>query len=265
MLIIPPFTMFVVVNTMFTFVYSQNQLIVWVTVGGCAGMGFLMLLLPNKRPEGPLFYLQLGLLCVIAVGVGSIVGYFNWHRNMSHYDAYDGQRIYHNVIPSESALAHLDAGKIYFTADAKPDLTKAVGYKGGSRYCVAPIVDSRAHTQKSGEFFAAGVDCCQARGGFTCGASGDYKAHSGLVYLDDDLVAKFRKAAEQTASAFGTVVSKDAIFVDWVKDPNKAGNVLLNSGITFFVMTIVVYLTLSIIAGFWVLVMGIRSRRLGKM
>lgn len=266
-LIIPPFMMFLIVEGMFTFVYSENHLIVWVTVAICAGMAFFMVCLPNKRPEGPMFHMQVGLLCLIATGAGAIAGFYNWDRNMSRYDGLEGQRTYHNVLPAEPALAHLDAGKIYFSSDSKPNLANAVGYKDGSMYCVAPVVDSQSGTKNKGEFFAAGVDCCKATGpsssSFNCGAARDPQAHGGLVYLDNHLVAKFRKAAERAAAAHGTAVSKDALFVEWVREPNKAANALQNTGITFFLSTSAVYLSMSILAGFFA--HNTTRRRIGKV
>merc|ERR1719159_1832451 len=60
---------------------------------------------------------------------------------------YEEAREYHNVLPSEPAAAHADAGKITFAEAARIDTTKAVGYKAASTYCVAPILDPSSNNR----------------------------------------------------------------------------------------------------------------------
>lgn len=50
--------------------------------------------------------------------------------------------------------------------------------------CVAPIMDGTGK-QTSAEFWAAGIDCCDAKGGFKCGAVDDAAARSGERMKDD--------------------------------------------------------------------------------
>jgi len=254
-LVLSPFLTFVTILALFTFAYSDSSTAVWVVVVACTGMSLFLLALPNKRPEGPTFYMQLGVLCLVATGVATLFGYYNWNRHMSYDAAYDGQRAYSNVLPTEPALAHLDAGKIVFSPDAKLSMAKAVGYKDGSMYCVAPIIDSTPQSLEKFEFFAAGQDCCQEGGGFTCDEADNPKAHGGMVYLkfvDSALLDNFRKAGQHLAATHGIAVSPDALFVKWVRDPDGASKSFQNSGVSFFIGTSAVYLVVCIVMGFTV-------------
>lgn len=253
-LVMTPFLTFFTIMACFTFLYYDSSTVCWMWVLSCAGMACCLCAIPSRRPEGPSFYLQLGGLCLIAIGVGTALGYYNWDRHMSFAAAYGGQRSYSNVLPTEPALSHLDAGKIVFSSDSKLKKTTSVGYRDGdSTYCVAAVIDSTAQSASTAHYFAAGVDCCDAKGSFTCDEADNKKAHSGLVYLkfgNSDLLSKFRKAAQALAAAQGVIVAKDALFVKWVRDVDKAGNSYQNSGISFFLGTSLVYLVLSTAAGF---------------
>jgi hypothetical protein len=257
-LVMSPWLTFFTIMVLFTFVYSESPTVVWLWVVICSGMSLLLLALPNKRPEGPMFYMQLGVLCLMATCLGTMLGFYNWDRHMVWDAAYNGQRFYSNVLPTEPALSHLDAGKISFSSDSKVNTGKAMAYDDDSIYCVAPVMDSRNQSGTKAEYFAAGVDCCEASGSsyrFTCDAYDDAKAHSGLVYLkygDSDKLGKFRKAAEKFGTTYGVAVSQDAIFVKWVRDLDRAGNAYQNSGVSFFLGTSLVYLVMCTAAGFMI-------------
>ena len=85
---------------------------------------------------------------------------------------------YLNVLPSESAAAHADAGKLLFSLDTKVDTSKTVGYRAKHVYCVAPIMD---YATTVIQYWAVGVDCCQGRGQFACGDVVDVKV--GMVFF----------------------------------------------------------------------------------
>eukprot|EP00971_Amphidinium_carterae_P343899 6483951-Amphidinium_carterae.1 len=65
------------------------------------------------------------------------------------------------------------------------DIEHAVGYHAGSYYCVAPVVSSSGASHTI-EYMAAGIDCCEQRGTFTCDQAADSSVRSGLAYLDSD-------------------------------------------------------------------------------
>merc|ERR1719498_932337 len=119
-------------------------------------------------------------------------------------------------------------------------------------YCVAPIIDATSLSQRKGEYFAAGKDCCDDRGGFTCNDYNDAKAHSGLVYLkfdDSEALQNYRLAAHELAAAHGMTVSEDALFVKWVRDPDAAASAYQDAGVSFFVGSCLVYAVLCVVAG----------------
>lgn len=288
-LVMSPLLTYVTILALFTFAYGDSRTICWLWTVVCGGMALLMLALPNKRPEGPMFYMQLGILCLVSTIIATVFGFYNWDRHMSWDAAYTGQRFYTNVQPTEPALSHLDAGKIVFSGDSRLNMDRVTGYKSqdGSTYCIVPVIDATPESKRKAEYFAAGVDCCKVNGGtgttafsggirplppagpdrrstgfsstanssFTCDEYDNPKAHSGLVYLklfEGDLLTEFRKAAQMLAADSGirNYVSQDAIFVKWVEEPDRAANGYQNAGISFFLGTSLVYLVLCIVSGF---------------
>merc|ERR1719453_143098 len=89
-----------------------------------------------------------------------------------------------NLMPTNLAEAHADAGKIVFTDATRVDTTRAAGYKDGSMYCVAPIEDDVPIGKV--QYWAAGTDCCLGRADFNCDDAWDPKARSGVVILDSN-------------------------------------------------------------------------------
>lgn len=171
--------------------------------GGLTACGLalsLLFLLAPQKGDRPRYWFNLGFLCLIAVVAANLIGLLNFQRHFALFWAYEGQRDYTNVQPAELALTHLDAGKLYFSQETHVDTRAAVGITDGrSRFCVAPIVgDKRPEVV---EYWAAGMDCCDNTGLFTCDEVGAKEARAGLVYLDygpfQDQLALFRKAARE--------------------------------------------------------------------
>lgn len=247
-LAVVPFLVYTTICFFFTYVYATSSATCWIVVFLSLCMSCVCLTLSSKRQDAPMFYVFLGVLAFLATVFGACFGHLNWSQSMSYSEHYDGQRTYNNVLPTEAALSHLDAGKIVFSGDSKLDLSKSMGYKDGSMYCLAPIVSG---TAKKIEYFAAGVDCCQAKGGFECNDYDDKKAHSGLVYLkfgDQDKLNNFRQAAKKYADDQGVNVSQDALFVKWVENADDAAGSYSTSGLVFFIVTSIIYLVISVMA-----------------
>merc|ERR1719231_1169470 len=87
------------------------------------------------------WFLHIGVLCVCACVAGSLAGLFNYYTFMYQYWSIDEGQTYTNVLPTEPAASHADAGKIVFSSTSRVDTTRALGYKVGTVYCVAPILD----------------------------------------------------------------------------------------------------------------------------
>merc|ERR1719469_687966 len=221
--------------------------VVWTFVTVCFGMSILLMFLPSplqKAPESRHWYLLLGLLCCVATLLACLAGVWNFESHMSVFWFYEGSRAYENVLPTESALSHLDAGKVGFSSDSKVDDSNAVGFEDGSLYCVAPIVASEKQTQI--EYWAVGVDCCKKKGGFTCGDIGNVEVHSGLVTNSHQ--AKFSKAVTM-ATEGNLTTSEDALYVRWVSDADSAQDAYWDQALGFFVGMCALHLLLSLVIG----------------
>jgi len=155
--------------------------------------------------------------CMAGVAVSCILGLVAYRNFYSIYWLYHDSHAYANVLPSEPAAGYLDAGKLVFAEEAHIDARRGMGFKDGSTYCVAPIVDAAT---SSVQFWAAGVNCC-SRGNFECDDAWDEKAHAGLVLRQHSWHPQYALAVKQAAAAFGLATAKNPIFVEWVVDPEK--------------------------------------------
>merc|ERR1719207_527064 len=95
----------------------------------------------QQRMGGSWFYF-LGVLCLLSIFFGCLAGLYNYWTHMYQYWSYDEAATYNNVLPTEPADARQDAGKIVFSTTARVDTSRAAGYKVGTTYCVAPILDN---------------------------------------------------------------------------------------------------------------------------
>jgi len=264
-LIAGPWLIFSIVIFLFTFAYHHYYLPCWLVVLAFAMLSVIFMVLDARRPVR--WYIYLGLLCLIAVLFSSLLGTYNYWMHMFPYWSYDENRAYSNVLPTEPAEAHADAGKIKFSHTARVDTSRAVGYKFGSVYCVAPILDDTQLDRV--EYWAAGVDCCPARGDFNCDDAFNPKARSGVVILDtsagDASVSSgdqsigfslftsrrdyYVKAVRAAEANFGVTSADHPLFVRWVGDPQQIQDDYWRNGVGFVVATICIYLLISIILG----------------
>lgn len=241
---------------MFAFLYHIAAPLVWTFVVLCFLVSILLMFIPfpwQNAPQNKNWYLLLGFLCFAATLLATTAGYWNVQQHLEPFWSYEGARSYTNVIPTESALSHLDAGKMIFSVDAKVDVSKAAGYRDGTWYCVAPIVVGQ--NQEEIEFWAVGTNCCSQSGTFTCGDIDDSEAHSGLVQLygsllDPDDHKKYLKAVEGANAASGLTSSADALFVTWVSDAEAAQEAYYNTAIGFMCVSAAIHLLFSSIVGF---------------
>lgn len=251
MLVFLPWLMYTVICTLFTFCFHHYSIIVWGLVILCCMMSILFLVLSSRNPRGPA-YTYLGVLCLFACFVATCMGLMIYCTYMHNYFSYSENRTYTDVLPSEPAAAHSDAGTMVFTAESRVDTTKALGYKAGTVYCVAPILDD---TQSSSvEYWAVGTDCCSQRADFNCDDAWDPKAKSGVVVLENNCWLPsqhewYMKAVKQAAAAYNVVSAKEPIFVRWVTDPEKVEADFLQKGAGFLVASAAIYFLVCIILG----------------
>ncbi|CAE7213174.1 unnamed protein product [Symbiodinium sp. KB8] len=186
----------------------------------------------------------LPLSCMAGVVVSSCLGLVAYKSFYSHYWLYRSSHSYVNVLPSEPAAGYLDAGKLVFADEARVDAKRGLGFKDRSVYCVAPIIDD-SKPEKI-QFWAAGQDCCSARGDFECDDAWDRKAHAGVVVRR--AAPEYLQAVKQAKAVYGLSSPAEPIFVQWVVDPEKVelnywllGNgVLIGSCLVFLVLSGVV-------------------------
>merc|ERR1712232_39755 len=109
----------------------------------------------------------------MALGAGTVIR----SSYMSEYWDVSGGATYRSVDPGALSATKVDASVIDFTDSTIVDPDRAAGYMfEGSLYCAAPVVSIT--TKQTGSFWAVGQDCCDRKGGFSCGDVADEKVHS---------------------------------------------------------------------------------------
>jgi len=174
--------------------------------------------------------LYIGLALAAAAGLAWFLGDVNFWSVMQpsyhveHLAAYSGVDPSSRAVgPGERAPArgrrYQDAGKVYFTPAARLDITKAMSFKSGRLYCVAPIVNPHCQSNCGYDFWAVGTDCCsELAADFRCGAYNSTAARSGLRMVVDTQLPFYRLAVMQ-AEGIHHVTSQHPLFFHWVENP----------------------------------------------
>lgn len=258
-LIFVPWLLFVAIQVSFLFLYYHHFLTVWAIVFSCVVLSAVAFLVNLGRKAMIRWYIFMSLLGCNACGISTVAGLYNYHAHAFQYYAFLTKQEYTNVLPTEPADSHVDAGKLVFSHDARVDVTRSVGFKAGSWYCVAPLLDETSGTRV--EYWAAGVDCCTARGDFGCDDAWDSRAHAGVVYLrsSDNWPSEldyFNKAKKEAEAAYGFVSSDDALYVRFVIDPialqdgefTAAMGFVMAGSFAFFVASVVMGALLQVLS-----------------
>jgi len=261
-LILMPWLIFTTVSCLLTFAYHHFRVLVWVLIFLGALLSLLFIALSSRNRRGPFFYLALGVLCVFAIMMSTVLGLYCYYEYAIKFWSCEEGRAYVNVRPEESAAGHLDAGRLTFSEDAHVDTGRSVGYrdKDGGVYCVAPILSEE--DMITAEYFAAGEDCCGQRGNFNCDGAWDEKAKSGVVIVegipggvlsDAPLLTNARemymKAAQEAAGAYELKLGKKPIFVRWVRDAQKIEDEYWGDCLMFLVCICFAHLFFSVLLG----------------
>jgi hypothetical protein len=260
-----PWLMFAMVNTLFGTAYHHYAALVWLVVLAWVMMSIIFLVLDARKRMGGNWFRFLAVLCLLAILNGIIFGSYNYWTHLFPYWSYDEGAVYSNVLPTTPAAALSDARKILFAAQSRVDTSRALGFKVGDIYCVAPILDN---TQMSRvEFWAAGTNCCPARGDFSCDDTWNPSSKSGVVILGaldsgpsegrmgfgmrmmGNAKENYMRAVKTAEAAYGLTSSEAPLLVRWVRDPQAIQDDYWRSGVGFMVATLCIYLLLSIIAG----------------
>jgi hypothetical protein len=159
-----------------------------------------------------------------------LLGDLNFWFYMQPYFDVEHLAAYVNVNPSEHKFPdgeivptrgkrYLDAGIVYFQDDVVLDQTKAMSFRNGDLYCVAPLVSTKCKENCGYDFWAVGLNCCSdAASDFRCGEFSNAHAKSGLRLMRDDQRPMFRLAV-QAAEGTHHITSTHPLFFYWLEDP----------------------------------------------
>jgi len=172
--------------------------------------------------SGPAWHLFL-LGTVFATWLAAmVVGKYNFATIGPYY--YMGtMNTYVDVDPARtSGQLTVDAGRVLFVPGAHLDVSRSMGFRSSSIYCVAPIVPGPSPNGTSEvasyDYWAVGVDCCSGQqADFHCGEA-DLHAGAGMRLLDDSQRPYFRMAVQQAEATYG-LTARHPIFLHWMRDP----------------------------------------------
>lgn len=219
-----PWVIFAVVGLTFIFFYHASHFVVLFCIL-CLAFGLAASAMSIDRKRHVILFVMMW-LCLLAVGMGTLAGLYNYQTNIHFYwHAYEGQE-YTNMPPDELAGSHQDAGVIYFSYDAYVDVTRPTSFRSrDSDFCVAPIL-SKSVTGVTVQHWAIGKDCCDSIAGFRCDDSRDPYARVGLVAPNSSFLLvkdslRFHDAVEMAKTSYGFTVPKDILLIRWVRDVDE--------------------------------------------
>lgn len=195
-----------------------------------------------------------GLLCIIAICSGLVVGVYAQSASLQEYWRLGQGASYFNVLPSEVAGGKSDATTLSFTMGSRIDASRTYGFVdgrslSGTVYCVAPIM-SGSPSESRVEYWAAGVNCCQPRSNFNCGAATNGNAHGGLVLpKEDQSNPKFRDAVSGAEKAYNIQAGDDFLLVQWVENSVDYRGKLWDNAVVLFCVFGGVYLLIMMMIG----------------
>lgn len=243
-----PLSAFTVIAFLFSFAYHLVPVLAWLSV--VAFLGTIVFVVPPhvSKARGvdwlPLFALMTAICSAVVLGA------LNFEFHMHPYYKYAFHTAYGNVLPSEGAAAHADAGKIVWSASARVDNTRSVGFKKGYHtYCVAPVMDD-SDMSKVG-FWAAGIDCCNARGFFWCDEAGYPLAYGAVPLVEPGLLSLnhdgYYTAIKMAEASFNIHAEKNPLLIRWVTDPVMVELRMLYMGAGLFVLGFAVAAIIAIL------------------
>eukprot|EP00933_Yihiella_yeosuensis_P080583 TRINITY_DN94035_c0_g1_i1.p1 TRINITY_DN94035_c0_g1~~TRINITY_DN94035_c0_g1_i1.p1 ORF type:complete len:301 (+),score=65.64 TRINITY_DN94035_c0_g1_i1:123-1025(+) len=222
----------------------HNSKIFVMSVMGTAALVCLANVRKNLIETPQPFRPAMAIWCLVALAWSAFFGVWAHEQYYSQYWASFDSHSYANVLPSEPAAGYIDAGKIIFARESRIDVSRSMGYKDdGVVYCVAPVVDDSEGRKI--QFWAAGVDCCGARGSFSCDDAWDIKAKAGVTIEQPAMLTQYGRAVSQATAAYGMESTKTPVFVRWVVDPSRVEVNFWRMGNGMLIAVSMVFLALS--------------------
>eukprot|EP00434_Breviolum_minutum_P016246 symbB.v1.2.014317.t2/scaffold1020.1/size145545/5 len=214
--------------------HYQAPIFAWSSVLlGLAVAGLTAKLAFRSDETDPKWYTFFTFAMLAAVLVAAACGEWNYRTyNESVYDL-QNMNAYPDVNPAELKGQQLmDAGRLYFASETALDLKKAMSFKNGETYCVAPIVLGK-HQMPSYDYWAVGVNCCPGQSpDFRCGEYNNGHARAGLRLMRDDERPFYRLAVQQAEAAYN-IRAEHPMFFHWVQDPVAMINERADAGVRF--------------------------------
>lgn len=242
-----PFFCFAILSGIFSFTYHVAPVLAWVC-SVLAIVALVSVLPPYPARARAVDWVPTWSL-TLAIAFGTSIGALNFDYHMLPFYSYAFHTTYSNVLPSEGAAAHADAGKIIWAASARVDHTKAVGYKTYHTYCVAPVLDDSDMSTIG--FWAAGIDCCGARGSFWCDEAGYPMAYGAVRVTEPHLLgidhSGFDKAIKLAEASFNIHAQKDRMLVKWVTNPVQTQWHMLYLGVGWYIFCCMASLICSVL------------------
>jgi len=240
-----PFAAFVSIVGFFTYMYHISPIMPWLLVFFSLDFAVIVCWPPKmigtKRRSfwdwGPMYS------WFIAVGFAVVCGLLNYGLLESWINT-AFLREYKDVQSTIDPVAVSDAGILKFAKGTTLDTQASAGFKfWTSTWCAAPVVGTDPQAAPI-TFWAVGVGCCDARGGFTCDSAEDKTAISAMPLrahnLGPEITSHYNHAIRMAAAQNDLEVAKEPVFVVWHKDPLAAGKFTwwLSTGI-FICLTLV--------------------------
>lgn len=168
---------------------------------------------------------------------GFLLGDRNYWTFIHPYYNYEDMAYYVNVDPAlDKGQSYMDAGRVYFKESSYVAANRAIAFRNGDTYCVAPIVREPLVNQdgtnqlqtysgfvlpRAGtvDFWAVGTNCCGPSGNdFRCGEMESQLSRTGMRLINDNTRPMYLLAVQEWSSSTGLPV-RHPLFFTWVRDP----------------------------------------------
>lgn len=244
-------------------VHYEQPHMAWLILALALFISFTSLLMGrcNRRVAGqPMWYTFFGVSFATGALLGAGLGDYLFHSTMEAAYNYQSMSSYPAVNPAkQKGQEIMDAGRVYFSAGSKLDLSKSMSFHNFEEYCIAPIVNGDEELA-SYDFWAVGTNCC-SEGHFRCGEFANLHARSGLRYMEQEKQVSFQAAVQQAEAAYH-LKAKHPLFFVWAQDPLAMINTKVATAQHLYLISVAIVFFTNLFAVI-VALMGF-SRRGGK-
>jgi len=192
---------------------------------------------------------------------GALLGLGNYEHNVGPSLEFYDKQWYHNVVPTQSAAGVADAIALTFAIGTHVSTLQSAGYKsyenGGTVYCAAPIFDTQNAESGKTDFWAVGVNCCNAKSAFWCDSAADPEAKDAIVLAEQPYLflsprranrEAFLKAINMIRAEYKLPVT-DPMLVRWVRDVDVMRHNWATQGSSVFTLALMASMVLSAVIG----------------